>query len=130
MKKQVTKEVLAKVVNTKFSRIANYLKKLNKTTNIKDNHLNVAVTIVLHKIFFNTITSEEITDYLLNYLENNYIKEYINLVEEDITLEELKEITNELYIKYNSDNLSNIKDNIKKVYEAVQKEYKSIEIVE
>ena len=130
MKKQITKETLAKVVNTRFPRIANYLKKLNKTTNIKDNHLNVAVTIALHKIFFNTITTKEINDYLIEYLENNYIKEYITLVEEDITLEDLKEIIDTIYTKFNNDKISSIKDNNKKVYEAIQKEYKSIEIVE
>ena len=125
MKRKITKEKLAKVINIRFPRITNYLKKLNKTSNIKDNTNNIAISIIIHKLFLNTITTKETTDYIVNYLKENYIKEYINLVEINLTIEQL-----EILIDENKKEYNDLNDNELKLYEVIKKEYKSIEIVE
>lgn len=125
MKRKITKEKLSKVINIRFPRITNYLKKLNKTSNIKDNTNNIAISIIIHKLFLNTITTKETTDYIVNYLKENYIKEYINLVEINLTIEQL-----EILIDENKKEYNDLNDNELKLYEVIKKEYKSIEIVE
>ena len=151
MKKQITKEALAKVVNTRFPRIANYLKKLNKTKTLEQNSYNIVITLILHKIFFNTITTEENTDYIIDYIKEKYLRDYIILSQQvvpkttiDFLLlkvsanykneQDIFDVTEEELVKqyqlYNTDKLVNLKENLLKVYEAIQKEYKSIEIVE
>lgn len=125
MKRKITKEKLSKVINTRFPRITNYLKKLNKTNNIEDNTNNIAISIILHELFLNTITTKEATDYIVNYLKENYIKEYINLVEINLTIQQIEKKIDENKKEYND-----LSDNELKLYEVIKKEYKYIEIVE
>jgi hypothetical protein len=126
MKRKLTKEKLAILVNKRFPRIANYLKKLNNTKTIKENNYNIAMTIALHKVYLSTITTQEIIDYIINYLMNNYINEYIKLVEEDITIDQIKT----LLLEMPSDEKELIDKNVLKVYKAIEKAYKTVEIVE
>ena len=60
-----------------------------------------------------------------NNLKENYIKEYINLVEINLTIEQL-----EILIDENKKEYNDLNDNELKLYEVIKKEYKSIEIVE
>lgn len=126
MKRKISKEQLAIIVNKRFPRISNYLKRLNKTKTINENTDNIAMSIALHKIFFYKIATKEVIDYIITYLKENYIKEYLQLVEENITINDIEQEiskmpTNEIDIN---------ETNAIKVYKAIQKEYKSIEIVE
>lgn len=151
MKKIVQKEKLAKVVNTRFPRIANYLKKLNKTKTLEQNSYNIVITLILHKVFFNTITTEENTNCIIEYIKEHYLRDYIilsqnavpkttfdflllkataNYKNEQDILDVTEEDLIQQYSQYNIDKLVNLKENLLKTYEAIKKEYKSIEIEE
>lgn len=149
MRIKTDKEKLAKVINTRFQRIANYLKKQTKTKTIKENHFNVCMTYVLHQVVLTNAFDELTTKYILDYLENNYITKYIELVENDISSQEIKEILNNLNI-YNKEenlnnleesklintlkpyiditNLVNIKESILKTYNTIKSQYQHIEL--
>ena len=149
MKRKTNKEQLAIVINKRFSRIANYLKKQTKTKTIKENHFNVCMTYILHQIALNNLFDKEITNYILNHLENNYITKYIDLVENDISLQKIKDIIKKLTIYNNEEkiynineteikntiktyiditNLVDLKNSIIKTYDSIKKEYQYIEL--
>ena len=146
---KTNKEKLAKVINTRFQRIANYLKKQTKTKTIKENHFNVCMTYNLHQIVLTKTFDELTTKYILDYLESNYITKYIELVENDISLQEIKNIIKTLN-KYNNEdsinnleeqelinilkeyidisNLVSIKESIIKTYNTIKSQYQYIEL--
>ena len=65
MKRKVNKEKLAIIINKRFPRIANYLKKQNKSKDIETNHLILCITYNLYRIYLNTITDNETTKDIL-----------------------------------------------------------------
>ena len=152
MKFKTSKEKLSKVINKRYTRISNYLKKQTKTKDMETNHINVAITYTLHKIYLNTLTNNENVEYLLNELSNYIETNYINLLEENkTTIEYIKEISNEIYNKYNNEetlltinnkdiadilskykdlsNIDNLSTSIINTYNAIEKNYKYIELI-
>ena len=130
MKRKVNKEKLAIIINKRFPRIANYLKKQNKSKDIETNHLILCITYNLYKIYLNTITDNITTNDILLYLENNYIKDYIKLVD-NITIKDLKEIITSTYITITNKKLiENINEqSIINTYNAIKKSLNYIEII-
>ena len=130
MKRKVNKEKLAIIINKRFPRIANYLKKQNKSKNIETNHVILCITYNLYKIYLNTITDNITTNDILLYLENNYIKDYIKLVD-NINIKDLKEIITSTYITItNKQLIENINEqSIVNTYNAIKKSLNYIEII-
>lgn len=130
MKRKVNKEKLAIIINKRFPRIANYLKKQNKSKDIETNHVILCITYNLYKIYLNTITDNITTNDILLYLENNYIKAYISLVD-NITIKDLKEIITSTYLTItNKQLIENINEqSIVNTYNAIKKSLNYIEII-
>lgn len=152
MKLKITKEKLSKVISKRFIRITNYLKKQTKTKDMKLNHINVAISYTLHKIYLNNITNTTNVEYILNELDKSIINNYINLLEEDkISIEYIKEISNVIYNTYNNEetilninnkdivnilsnykdlaNIDNLSNSIINTYNIINKNYKYIELI-
>lgn len=152
MKIKVNKEKLSKVINKRYIRISNYLKKQTKTKDMETNHINVAITYTLHKIYLNKIANNENVEYLLNELDKHIVNNYINLLEENkINIEYIKEISNEIYKTYNSEelllninnqdifnilskykdlsNIDNLSNSIINTYNVIKKNYKYVELI-
>lgn len=151
MKRNIKKEKLALIINKRFSRITNYLKKLNKTKTIQQNTFNIVLSIILHDIYLNTITNQNTSNFIIEHLKNNYVNEYIKLVEyqidnsiiESLLLEMKKIIKTEedifninedllisLFITCDIKEFENLKNNIIKTYNAIKKAYKYVEIID
>lgn len=130
MKRKVNKEKLAIIINKRFPRIANYLKKQNKSKDIETNNLILCITYNLYKIYLNTITDNITTNDILLYLENNYIKDYIKLVD-NITIKDLKEIITSTSITItNKQLIENVNEqSIVNTYNAIKKSLNYIEII-
>lgn len=130
MKRKINKEKLAIIINKRFPRIANYLKKQNKSKDIETNNLILCITYNLYKIYLNTITDNITTNDILLYLENNYIKDYIKLVD-NITIKDLKEIITSTYITItNKQLIENINEqSIVNTYNAIKKSLNYIVII-
>lgn len=130
MKRKVNKEKLAIIINKRFPRIANYLKKQNKSKDIETNHVILCITYNLYKIYLNTITDNITTNDILLYLENNYIKDYIKLVD-NINIKDLKELITSTYITItNKQLIENINEqSIVNTYNAIKKSLNYIEII-
>ena len=142
----ITKEQLSIVINTRFPRIANYLK---QTTKSKTSKILLSITYTLHKIYLNTLTDSNTTNYTLNYLESNYIKTYINKTDIKTDISTIKELNDLLSSKYQKEQdilnlneqelitllsnyedisyLINLKQNILNTYHTIKKEYKDIQ---
>lgn len=144
----ITKEQLSPVIDKRFPRLANYLK---TSTQSKTSLIILAITHTLHKIYLNTIIDTYTTDYILNYLELNYITKYINNTDTKTDISTINQLTDLLSSKYITEldlenlheqelinlltpyedisNLKNLKQNILNTYNAIKKEYKDLKII-
>ena len=144
----ITKEQLSPVIDKRFPRLANYLK---TSTQSKTSLIILAITHTLHKIYLNTIIDTYTTDYILNYLELNYITKYIKNTDTKTDISTINQLTDLLSSKYITEldlenlheqelinlltpyedisNLKNLKQNILNTYNAIKKEYKDLKII-
>lgn len=144
----ITKEQISPVIDTRFPRLANYLKTSSQS---KTSLIILAITYTLHKIYLNTIIDTYTTAYILNYLELNYITKYINNTDTKTDISTINQLTDLLSSKYITEldlenlneqelinlltpyedisNLKNIKQNILNTYNAIKKEYKDLRII-
>lgn len=144
----ITKEQLSPVIDTRFPRLANYLK---TSTQSKTSLIILTITYTLHKIYLNTITDTYTTEYILNYLKLNYITKYINNTDTKTDISTINHLINTLSSKYTNEldienlneqelinlltpyedisQLKDLKQNILNTYNAIKKEYKDLRII-